>query len=297
MHPRRIVPGQVWFVTRRCFQGRYLLRPDAVVNQIVLYAMALAAQETNIRIFAVVQMSNHWHLLLEDVEGRLSEFLQKAHWLIARAVNRVRGRTDCFFEAGSTHCQPVETLEDALRIAAYIEANPVKSGLVRRSREWPGVSSVDLKEGRNVDVPRPKVYFAEDGDEPEWVTFQLSPFPTFGSGLTSKHLRTRIRRRVRCLEKKAAATHGSVLGVKRIRSQDPEGRPDEPPMPKPVLWSCVPEVAKRLKERELAFRRAYQESRRRWIQDKSVRLPFGTYWLRVFAGARCEEAPPDYRVA
>ncbi|MEQ8765916.1 MAG: hypothetical protein RL885_18500 [Planctomycetota bacterium] len=301
MLPRRIVPGQVWFVTRRCFQGRCLLRPDPEVSQIVSYVMAVAAKLSGVRILAVIQMSNHWHLLVEDVEGRLPEFLQRAHWLITMAVNRFRHRYDSLFEAGATHCQPVETLEDALRIASYIEANPVKDDLVDKAKEWPGLSSVLLEPEQVVSIPRPEIYFDEKGDMPDFAELCLAPIPAFGTGYNGLQINKLVRARVREREKVAREARRkarrTVMGVKRVLATDPEDGPDERPKPKPILWSCIPEVAKRIQEREDAFQDAYSEALPLWRRDKSVRMPYGTYWLRRFAGALTEEPPPDAEAA
>ncbi len=298
MLPRRIVPGQVWFVTRRCLQGKHLLRPDPKVTQIVAYVLALCAERTGIEVIAVIQMSNHWHLLLRDVEGRLPEFLQRAHWLISRAVNRFRKRSDSFFDGGAAHCLPVETLEDAVRIAAYIEANPVKDDLVESARDWPGLSSNGMEPGEVLVVPRPEVFFAKRGKEPLTVRLRRAPMPLFRSGQTARQAQLMVRRRVREHENRARTrrrqNRASVLGAKRVLVQSPESGPKTPPAKKnkkrKVFWSANAGVARRLQQREKQFQSDYSEARARWLRDKSVKLPWGTYWLRVFAGAKCEEA-------
>jgi len=37
--PRQIIPGQTVFVTRRCSQRQFLLKPGKTVNQVFLYYM------------------------------------------------------------------------------------------------------------------------------------------------------------------------------------------------------------------------------------------------------------------
>ncbi|MGC4000630.1 MAG: hypothetical protein QM767_25560 [Anaeromyxobacter sp.] len=46
--PRRILPKMIHFVTRNCSLRRFLLTPSAVTNQVVEYALAVAAQRTGV---------------------------------------------------------------------------------------------------------------------------------------------------------------------------------------------------------------------------------------------------------
>ena len=61
-------------VTRRCAQGQFLLSPSALVNQVFLYCLAYAAQFSGVQVVAFVCLSNHWHAIVTDVEGRLPDF-------------------------------------------------------------------------------------------------------------------------------------------------------------------------------------------------------------------------------
>jgi len=59
--PRRVVPNTTYLVTRRCMGRRFLLRPDAALNQLFLYCLALGAQKYGIAVHGVSVMSNHYH--------------------------------------------------------------------------------------------------------------------------------------------------------------------------------------------------------------------------------------------
>jgi len=48
MQPRPVTPGDVLFLTRRCTQRQFLLRPDAKAVQIYLYCLAEAATRFDI---------------------------------------------------------------------------------------------------------------------------------------------------------------------------------------------------------------------------------------------------------
>jgi REP element-mobilizing transposase RayT len=77
--PRQIIPGSTYFVTRRCTQRCFLLKPKALTNQIFLYCIAVAAQETGIIIHAACVMSNHWHAIVTDPDGRIADFYGWVH--------------------------------------------------------------------------------------------------------------------------------------------------------------------------------------------------------------------------
>ncbi|MEQ8767563.1 MAG: hypothetical protein RL885_26900 [Planctomycetota bacterium] len=307
MFPRRIVGGQVWFITRRCLERRYFLRPDPEVVRIFEYCIARAAERTGVRLHAWIQMSNHLHLLVEDVDARLPEFLQIAHWLIARAVNRYLGRRGHFFEAGAPDCIPIETFEDVVRVAAYIEANPVSARLVRKAVDWPGSTSARLEYGQEIEAVRPVTYFVDDDDEDggsSMLPLRLCSLP-FAEGLLPEQQRHKIRRAVRRREaqvaKEVREEGDSFLGVKGVLRMSPWAYPttdDDKRRPVGRYSTCDPAVGERVWRRDFKFRVAHTEARKRWMKDKKVLFPFGTYWLRVFAGVDCYLPDPfEDRVA
>jgi len=59
--PRRVLAGATYLVTRRCAQRQLLLRPSALVNEIFLYVLALAAQRYRVEVHGFCVLSNHFH--------------------------------------------------------------------------------------------------------------------------------------------------------------------------------------------------------------------------------------------
>src|SRR5262245_61549141 len=90
--PRRIVPGQVYMVTRRCTQRQFLLRPDADTTNAFIYCLAYAARETGMGVVGFMANSNHHHTIVVDHDGRMPEFLERFHKLLAKHQNVLRGR-------------------------------------------------------------------------------------------------------------------------------------------------------------------------------------------------------------
>jgi REP element-mobilizing transposase RayT len=136
---RRQAPGQYYLVTTRCHQARFFFRPDAALNAVVLEWLARTQQRfPAVTIHAVCVMSNHLHLLVCDESAELADWASYFLGNLARAVNRIRGRRGTFFERrySAEPVLDVEALHDRL---IYVVTNPVKAGLCRRARDWPGV--------------------------------------------------------------------------------------------------------------------------------------------------------------
>jgi len=96
----------------------FLLKPDEVVNQVMLFCLFRAAEEFGVLVHSVMVESNHFHAVVTDVRGELSKFM---HWvdmmtaknLIAhyeskrlRRTNRV-GATDAQRSPGAELCTRV----------------------------------------------------------------------------------------------------------------------------------------------------------------------------------------------
>lgn len=61
----------------------------------------------------------------------------------------------------------------------------------------------------------------------------------------------------------------------------------------PQLAAQRAEIMQRLKEERRAFLRAYYEALGRWrAGERDAEFPWGTWWLRVFHGAKVAAAPP-----
>jgi REP element-mobilizing transposase RayT len=150
----------------------FFLRPSAQTNQIVTYCLAVAAHVANVEVHAVCVMSNHWHLVVTDREGRLPEFLRWAHQLIAKCINASLGRWENMWSAENTNV--VELVDDAtvLEKIAYVIANPTAAGLVNAPKKWPGVLTTRL--GQTLAAKRPDVFFREDGEMPKGVELRCT---------------------------------------------------------------------------------------------------------------------------
>ena len=119
------------------------------------------------RVLAYVLMPNHWHLVLwPEHDGAVSAYMQ---WLEGTHACHFNGR---YRHSGAVYQRrftsvPVYDPMQLLRVLRYVEANPVRAGLVTRADCWnwssaSPASSVLLTPS---PVPRP----------PQWLDLLSDP--------------------------------------------------------------------------------------------------------------------------
>jgi len=171
-----VVPGGTYHLTRTVVMSLYLLTPSNTVNQIFEYCLALAAKKYSILVHAVSVESNHFHIDLTDTLGNLSDFVQQLDRCVARcllAYYRTRfpeRRLDSLWSPSqSFNATLLVTSNAILDKIVYTLTNPVKDGLVRNYRKWPGFNTRpgDWR-GRVRRVKRPEYYFKNTPEEIEY---------------------------------------------------------------------------------------------------------------------------------
>ncbi len=291
-YPRQILPGQSYLVTRRTTQRQFLLRPSRVTNQNVRYCLALAAERTGVIIHAVCVMSNHWHGVVTDPEGRLPEFTECFHKLLAKAQNVALDRCENMWSSDKTSLVLLTSEQDVLEKMAYTLANPTAAGLVKSPEEWPGVISGRFGEEQLIEMP--DAFFDEEGDLPDATELQFVR-PQIFTSLTDAELYARLRDevavKVRSARDQIAQSGRSFLGRTSILRQ----RVDASPKTETRRRSLVPRFSGRERiaaiRRMCEFIRAYRAARNDWRQgNRAAMFPAGTYALRIHACVSCVAA-------
>ena len=91
--------GALVEVTYRTIQGRFLLRPERVLNEIVIGVLARAQSFCDAELIGIVVLSNHIHLLLSvPNQWHLSTLMQYFGGNAAREVNRLQDWRDSLWE-------------------------------------------------------------------------------------------------------------------------------------------------------------------------------------------------------
>ena len=293
--PRRIIPGRVYMITRRCTQRQFLLRPDRETTNAFTYCLALAAERTEMGVLAFLAHSNHHHTILVDTHGRMPEFLELFHKLVAKHQNALRGRWENFWASEPTSVVELAGTEDILAKMTYALTNPVKDGLIDRADQWPGASSLSAHENdRPLAAHRPSRFFRKDGAMPERVTIKVQRPPGF-EHLSPAEWYATLGERIRSVEATARAARQAegrrILGRAEILRQRPTDRPPShearrqmsPRVAGVNRWARLEAI-----QRNRAFLSAYRVARSLWKNGTASIFPAGTYWLRKFAGVAVE---------
>jgi putative transposase len=278
-------------VTRRCTQRQYLLRPSSLTSGIFAYVLAVASKRYGVEVHAYCVLSNHYHLLVTDRDGRLPAFQQFLDALVARAVNSVLGRWESFWAPSSFSAVALASSQDVVDKTAYVLANPVAAGLVRTGREWPGLWSSPEAIGGEVRVRRPKRFFSRRGNLPELIGLQLTAPPGF---LTAQVFRAALAPALANREAEAVRTRRRFLGKERVLAQWPFARPGtgeprrtiRPRVAARDQWRRI-ELLGRLK----SFLSEYRAALGQWCSGKRDTIfPAGTYQMRTLHGVACAGA-------
>ena len=297
--PRQVTPGSTYLLSRRCFQRTFLLRPSVEVNRIFLYCLSVAVEKFHVDLHAFVVLSNHYHLVATDPDGRLPEFM---HWLneyVAKCINALHGRWESVWAPGSYSAVVLDSAEDVMDKMLYVFDNPVSAGLVRNAEQWPGLRSRAEDLGKTLFTAlRPNIFFRNGGTAPRRQTLMLSIPPAL-AGMPQGEVVTVLRRLVREKEREKqgefARTNRSFLGPGAVKGQSPLSRPEEdeqrrrmnPRVACKDKWRRV-EVLRLLQ----SFRNAYREAWRRFCEgERDVVFPPGTYWMRLKYGVVCSPGP------
>lgn len=287
--PRQVLPQSFYMLNRRCTQRQFLLRPDRATNDTVLYCLAEASRRFGIDLILPSVLSNHHHIVLYDRYGRVIEFAEHLHKFIAKAMNALRGRWENFWSSEPLCLVRLVDPADVLDKLVYAATNPVKDGLVDRVHQWPGVNGLSaLLNQRSITVRRPRHFFRADGPMPDEVTLDLVIPPELGD---AEQVRGNLRQRVAAVEQalssERARSGASVLGRRVILRQSWRDEPSSteprrglrPRIAARSHWSRIEALC-----RNRAFVIAYRDARTRWCVGLPAIFPFGTYWLRRFAG-------------
>ncbi|WP_437730446.1 transposase [Sorangium sp. So ce1335] len=293
--PREIAPGATYLITRRVLRRHLLLRPDAAINQFLIYALAVSTRRYGIEVHAMCAMSTHLHLVITDVNGVLPRFLQFFHRIVALGTKVLRKWEGPVWDHEATSVVRLLTRAAVVEKIAYVLANPVTAGLVKRAREWPGakVDTSELGRGR-LHAARPAAYL--DPENPQWpeeATLPLALPPGIGHEGAEA-----FRREVAAeLERQEAQAHAEVqrqglhfLGATRASTISPYGRATS----FEALRARNPTFAVGREQGDAwriagaavrAFRASYRAALERWRSGvRSAVFPSGTWWMRTFHG-------------
>ncbi len=304
-HPRQIVPGATYLVTRRTLRRYFLLRPDAEVNQILVYVLAVSAARFGVQVHALCAMSTHLHVVLTDVDGRLPNFLRVFHRLTALGIKALRKWEGPVWDPTATSAVRLLTDAAVVEKIAYVLANPVSAGLVWQPAAWPGAkTSVSDIGAQELRANRPPFYL--DPKNPQWPERATLPIslPPMAAPRQRRDLLAKVSAQ---LKSQLADAHAALrregrrlLGAERALSVSPEERATsaEDLHDRNPTFATGSRQGRSVRDAAVralrTFRASYRVAREQWrVGIRDVLFPFGTWWMRVFHGASTEPRAPS----
>ena len=135
---RRIIPGYVQHVLNRGNRRECLFHERDDYKEF-LSLLRDAGQRFDVSLFSYCAMPNHFHLVLRPNDLRaLSAYM---HWLTSTHVRRIHRRNGTIGEGHiyQERYRSVAVTSDLqfLNACRYVEANPIRAGLVERADQWP----------------------------------------------------------------------------------------------------------------------------------------------------------------
>lgn len=290
--PRLVLPGSTVLVTRRTTRRHHLFAPDAAIRALFTYALAVCADKFGILLHSVELMSTHEHVVLTDPLGRLPDFTRELHRLVALGTKALHGWEGAVWDSEKTSVVRLLTPDAIVEKIAYCMANPVAAGLVRRARDWPGLTTLPTELGHAVlEADRPDVFF--DPDNPQWpahAIVHLTLPPSLEGQMSLEEFQRRVAEEVERLEKEARAQLAkegrSFLGADRCKRVSPyrRARSFEPLRDRNPTFAVGRgnRVAFFAAVEELrAFRAAYAQALLMWRAGvRDVAFPPGTWAMR-----------------
>jgi len=152
-----------------------------------LFLLQKYSNEKEARILAYCLMGNHVHLLIRPMaENSLFKMMQGVALCYTQYFNRKNGRTGRIWEC-RYHSSVIDEDGYLWAVSRYIEKNPVRAKVVRRSEEYPYSSAKAHLLGKSDPLLR----------EPLFSKSELKDYRAFMRGVEDQRQQEEIRRKAR----------------------------------------------------------------------------------------------------
>lgn len=128
-------PGALYHVTSRGDHSEAIYR-DETDRLIWLDIMRRVCKRFNFVIHAFCQMTNHYHVLIETVEGNLSQGMRQLNGLYTQQFNRRHHLVGHLFQ-GRYKAILIQKERHLLELSRYVVLNPLRARMVDALDQWP----------------------------------------------------------------------------------------------------------------------------------------------------------------
>ena len=137
--PLRIqFPGAIYHVTSRGNAGQAIFIDDEGRDRF-FDVLSIVVERFNWLCHAYCLMGNHYHLLIETLNGNLSKGMRELNGVYTQGFNQRYRRVGHLFQ-GRYKAIIVEKDNHLLSLCRYVVLNPVRVGLIKRPEQWRGSS-------------------------------------------------------------------------------------------------------------------------------------------------------------
>ena len=138
-------PGAIYHLTSRGDRREPIYEGDEDRIQ-WLEVLSRACERYNWRVHAYCLMDNHYHVLLETAEGKLSKGMRHLNGVYTQYFNRQHNRVGHVFQ-GRFKAILVEREAYLLELSRYVVLNPIRARMINDMDEW-GWSSYQATIGK-----------------------------------------------------------------------------------------------------------------------------------------------------
>ncbi len=303
--PKRRLPGTAYFLSPVCDRKEFRLKPTNETKAAFAFTLVESAMKHGIDIIAVMQMSSHYHAVVYDRLGTLSDFLRDFHGLMGKYGNARDGVENTkFWSSEDSETVEIGDMDTLVAKVAYTLANPTKDFIVEDPEKWMGVMTpVDaIGSGIGKIYERPKRFFDPEGMTSEAVML-CSDYPwELDELLPLAQLKERVKARVEAYVAAAKAEvaagrrefsgleNAKKLSVWHSANIAPTGEVGRKAKPRKRVAAAKQGRLQAMLEQLLAFRQAHRKAWRalsRGVRD--VMFPAGTWMAWRIYGAQRED--------
>ncbi len=153
--PRLTYPGAFHHATSRGINGESIFANEGDKSTF-LELLREKARVNGVRIIAYCVMDNHYHLILENMSGRLSQFFKQLNGQYGLLYRKKSGSKGYVFQ-DRFHSSLIQDDSYLILAIRYVLQNPVKAGLARAAISYPWSSA--------------RLYF--DGFKQDWLATDI----------------------------------------------------------------------------------------------------------------------------
>ncbi|NYE60288.1 REP element-mobilizing transposase RayT [Duganella sp. 1224] len=127
-------PGALYHVTSRG-DRKALIYYDDTDRAVWLQTLKQVCERFHFAIYAFCQMGNHYHILVETLDGHLAQGMRQLNGIYSQYFNRRHGLVGHVFQ-GRYKAILVDKESYLLELTRYIVLNPVRARLVKLPEDW-----------------------------------------------------------------------------------------------------------------------------------------------------------------